>query len=318
MAMSFESRVSLLLNWYTNPYHAPIVVAKQQGFYQEEGIQLAILEPHDPSDVTDLVGRGVVDFGVKAMIHTIAAVAKGYPVKSIATLLDEPPTGLIALKSSGIRCFQDIQGKKVGYIGEFGKKIIDNLAKLAGIDPNSYQTFRIGMNVTDAICRGIIDTGIGFLNFQKLELEHVRGETVFLRLDELAGLGCCCFCSIQFIVPEKTLQQPALLEAFTRATMRGSAFTTEHPFEAYELLCQAKPALRTDLYKKIFFSTLPFFSRNLLNVDRDWQKVARYTKHLNIVDNNFEVAKCYTNAFLPKIPHAELQPIACCLESEKE
>jgi ABC-type nitrate/sulfonate/bicarbonate transport system substrate-binding protein len=126
MAMSaLKSRVSLLLNWYTNPYHAPIIV-----------------------------------------------------------------------------------NKRVGYIGAFGKKIIDNLAGLAGIDQNSYETVRIGMNVTDAICRNIIDTGIGFINFQKIELEQLRGETVFLRIDQLAGLGCCCFCSVQFIVPPSLIDTP--------------------------------------------------------------------------------------------------------------
>ncbi len=270
---SLKSRVTLLLNWYTNPYHSPILAAQQLGFYQQEDIKLAILEPADPSDVTELVGLGTVDFGVKAMIHTVAAVAKGYPVTSIGTLLDEPPTGLIALKSSGINSFHDIVGKRVGYIGEFGKKIIDDLATLAGIDPTSYQTIRIGMNVTDAICRDVIDTGIGFINFQKVELEHLRGETVFLRIDQLAGLGCCCFCSIQFIVPEYMLQKPELIQGFLRATQRGAAFTTEHPKEAYELICQAKPQLRTPLYQTIFMHTLPFFSRNLMNIEGDWHKV---------------------------------------------
>jgi ABC-type nitrate/sulfonate/bicarbonate transport system substrate-binding protein len=316
MAMSsLKSRVTLLLNWYTNPYHAPIIVAQQLGFYDQEAIKLAILEPADPSDVTELVGLGTVDFGVKAMIHTVAAVAKGYPVTSIGTLLDEPPTGLIALKSSGIQSFQDIVGKRVGYIGEFGKKIIDDLARLAGIDPQSYQTVRIGMNVTDAICRDVIDTGIGFINFQKVELEHLRGETVFLRIDQLAGLGCCCFCSIQFIVPERTLEQPELIQGFLRATQRGAAFTTEHPEQAYELLCQAKPQLRTPLYQTIFMRSLPFFSRNLMNVDRDWEKVGRYTKHLQIIGEDFDLSRCYTNQFLPQTPYSDIKPIACCLES---
>lgn len=312
---SLKSRVTLLLNWYTNPYHSPILAAQQLGFYQQEDIKLAILEPADPSDVTELVGLGTVDFGVKAMIHTVAAVAKGYPVTSIGTLLDEPPTGLIALKSSGINSFHDIVGKRVGYIGEFGKKIIDDLATLAGIDPASYQTIRIGMNVTDAICRDVIDTGIGFINFQKVELEHLRGETVFLRIDQLAGLGCCCFCSIQFIVPEYMLQKPELIQGFLRATQRGAAFTTEHPKEAYELICQAKPQLRTPLYQTIFMHTLPFFSRNLMNIEGDWHKVGAYAKHLNIIDEQFDIFQCYTNQFLPKKPYSDLKPIACCLES---
>ncbi len=309
-----HTRTTLLLNWYANPYHTPIFVAQALGYYQDEAIKLAILEPTDPSDVTEIVGLAKVDFGVKAMIHTIAAKAKGYQVTSIGTLLDEPPTGLIALKSSGIKTFNDIRGKRVGYIGEFGKKIIDDLACLAGIDPMSYETVRVGMNVTDAIYRNKIDTGIGFINFQRVELESLAGETIFLRLDQLAGLGCCCFCSIQFIVPDAMLNKPELVSSFLRATQRGAAFTTESPDEAFSILCEQKPQLRTEVGHKIFIRSLPFFSRTLLNIERDWDKVGRYTKHLAIIDNQFDVKNCYTNAFLPKTPHAELEPIACCTE----
>jgi ABC-type nitrate/sulfonate/bicarbonate transport system substrate-binding protein len=309
-----KSRTTLLLNWYANPYHTPIFVAKSLGYYEHENINLAILEPTDPSDVTEIVGLGDVDIGVKAMIHTVAARAKGYPVTSIATLLDEPPTGLLALKSSGIKTFHDIVGKRVGYIGEFGKKIIDDLARLAGIEATSYQTVRIGMNVTDAISRDVIDTGIGFINFQHVELEHLHGEVNFLRIDQLAGLGCCCFCSIQYIVPDAMLQEnPKVLQGFLNATQRGAAYTTEHPDEAFELLCQAKPQLRNELYKKIFIRTLPFFSRNMLNVERDWNKVNRYMQHLNIVEKDFDIKTCFTNELLPMVPYSELEPIACCI-----
>lgn len=313
--MSLKTKTTLLLNWYANPYHTPIFAAQALNYFADEGIKLAILEPTDPSDVTEIVGLGTVDFGVKAMIHTIAARAKGFAVTSIGTLLDEPPTGLLALKSSGIKSFQDIVGKRVGYIGEFGKKIIDDLAVLAGINPQEYTTIKVGMNVSDAIYRNIIDTGIGFINFQQVELETLTGEeAILLRLDQLAGLGCCCFCSIQYIVPDSILQHsPELARGFLRAIARGAAFTTEYPEQAFELLCQAKPALRSPMYHKIFTRTLPFFSRNALNVERDWDKVGKYTKHLGIVDSNYAVTECYTNQFLPEMPHSDLQPIAYCV-----
>lgn len=309
-----KTPTTLLLNWYANPYHTPLFVAKAQGYYNEEGIHLAIIETTDPSDVTEIVGLGKVDIGLKAMIHTIAARARGYPVTSIGTLLDEPPTGLIALKSSGIQSFSDIVGKRVGYIGEFGKLMIEDLAKFAGIDLDSFETVRVGMHVTDAIRRGVIDTGIGFMNFQQVELEALCGETIMLRLDQLAGLGCCCFCSLQFIVHNAILrEQPAMLEKFMRATQRGAAFTTEHPDEAFELLCISMPQLRSDLYKQIFIRTLPFFSRNLLNVDRDWNKVGRYTKYLGLIPKDFDVSTLYTNGYISENPYSEIEPIVSCL-----
>lgn len=173
------------------------------------------------------------------------------------------------------------------------------------------------MNVTDAIHRGIIDAGIGFINFQRVELEHLAGETVFLRIDELAGLGCCCFCSIQFIVHERMFQQEHIIKGFLRATQRGAAYTVENPEEAFECFCEQKPQLRNALYKTIFMRSLPFFSRNLLNIERDWDKVGRYTRHLGITDRQFAITDCYTNSFLPAAPYSALEPVACCIREEE-
>jgi pyrimidine precursor biosynthesis enzyme len=43
-------------------------------------------------------------------------------VTSIGSLLDEPFTGVVYLKSSGItEDFRTLKGKRIGYVGEFGK-----------------------------------------------------------------------------------------------------------------------------------------------------------------------------------------------------
>jgi pyrimidine precursor biosynthesis enzyme len=109
------------------------------GSFADEGIKVALLEPNDPSgsslqfhascrhpdsgiDVTEIIGSGKVDTGFKTMIHTLAAKARGFPVTSIGSLLDEPFTGVVYLKDSGITTdFRCLKGKKIGYVGEFGK-----------------------------------------------------------------------------------------------------------------------------------------------------------------------------------------------------
>lgn len=65
-------KITCLLNWHTTPYHIAIHLAQNRGDFAREGIKVAILEPNDPSDVTEIIGSGKVDIGCKAMIHTIA------------------------------------------------------------------------------------------------------------------------------------------------------------------------------------------------------------------------------------------------------
>jgi len=115
-------KITFLMNWHATPYHAPVYLAQKLGYFADEGIKVALLEPNDPSDVTEIIGSGKVDMGFKAMIHTLAAKARGFPVTSIGSLLDEPFTGVVYLNDSGITTdFRSLRGKKIGYVGEFGK-----------------------------------------------------------------------------------------------------------------------------------------------------------------------------------------------------
>jgi pyrimidine precursor biosynthesis enzyme len=74
------------------------------------------------------------------------------------------------------------------------------------MEPTDYEAIRCGMNVSKAIIEGSIDAGIGLENVQMVELEEwltgqgrPRSDVQMLRIDELAELGCCCFCSILYI-----------------------------------------------------------------------------------------------------------------------
>ena len=82
------NKITFLLNWEATPYHIPIFLAQTKGYFKREGLDVAILEPSNPSDVTELIGSGKVDMGLKAMVHTSAAKARGFPVSSIGSCLD--------------------------------------------------------------------------------------------------------------------------------------------------------------------------------------------------------------------------------------
>lgn len=80
------------------------------------------------------------------------------------------------------------------------------MTKYYGMKPTDYEAVRCGMNVSKAIIEGSIHAGIGLENVQMVELEEwlagqgrPRSDVQMLRIDELAELGCCCFCSILYI-----------------------------------------------------------------------------------------------------------------------
>jgi len=266
---------------------------------------VALLEPNDPSDVTEIIGSGKVDMGFKAMIHTLAAKARGFPVTSIGSLLDEPFTGVVYLKDSGITTdFRSLKGKKIGYVGEFGKIQIDELTKHYGMEPTDYQAIRCGMNVSKAIIEGSIDAGIGLENVQMVELEEwlagqgrPRSDVQMLRIDELAELGCCCFCSILYIANDTFMAANAdKIKKFMKAVKRGTDYVLASPAEAFKTYIDIKPEMASAVNTKIFERSFAYFSKDLKNVQRDWEKVTKYGKRLGVLSEDF--SPNYTNEYL--------------------
>ncbi|KAI9933100.1 glycylpeptide N-tetradecanoyltransferase [Aspergillus wentii] len=298
-------KITFLTNWHATPYHAPLYLAQSKGYFKEEGLKVALLEPNDPSDVTEIIGSGKVDMGFKAMIHTLAAKARNFPVTSIGSLLDEPFTGVVYLKSSGItEDFRSLKGKRIGYVGEFGKIQIDELTKYYGMSTDDYTAVRCGMNVTKAIIRGEIDAGIGLENVQMVELaewlaeqNRPRSDVQMLRIDQLAELGCCCFCSILYIANDSFLAaNPEKVKKFMTAVKRATDYVISEPAKAYEEYIDVKPIMGTPVNRKIFERSYAYFSSDLKNVTRDWQKVTNYGKRLGILDESF--VSNYTNDYL--------------------
>ncbi|KAL7274371.1 Glycylpeptide N-tetradecanoyltransferase [Rhizina undulata] len=293
------------LDRHATPYHAPVFLAQSKGYFTEEGIKVALLEPNDPSDVTEIIGSGKIDLGFKAMIHTLAGKARGFPIQSIGSLLDEPFTGVVYLKDSGITTdFKSLYGKRIGYVGEFGKIQIDELTRHYGMTPDDYTAIRCGMNVSKAIINGEIDAGIGLENVQMVELEEwlvaqgrPRDDVQMLRIDVLAELGCCCFCSILYIGNEEFINNnPEKVKKFMKAVKKATDFVLADPEQAYKEYVDFKPVMGTELNRKIFERSFAYFSKDLQNVKRDWTKVTNYGKRLGVLPDSY--TPNYTNEFL--------------------
>jgi pyrimidine precursor biosynthesis enzyme len=172
------------------------------------------------------------------------------------------------------------------------------------MSPDDYTAIRCGMNVSKAIIEGSIDAGIGLENVQLVELEEwlaaqnrPKTDVQMLRIDELAELGCCCFCSILYIGNERFVaENPDKVRAFLRAVKRATDFVLAQPEQAWAEYVDFKPVMGSPLNRKIFERSFAYFSRDLKNVRRDWEKVTKYGKRLGVLDEGFEPN--YTNEFL--------------------
>jgi NitT/TauT family transport system substrate-binding protein len=104
-------RVSLRLDWVTSGYHAPYFVGIKNGYYKEQGLEVAIEPGNGSANVAQAIGNGNGDFATVDGGAMMQLVAKGLPVRSVMGLYQRNPIGVIYNVKSGITKPKDIEGK---------------------------------------------------------------------------------------------------------------------------------------------------------------------------------------------------------------
>lgn len=107
--------VRLVLDYTPNTNHTGIYVARDKGYYAEEGIDLTI-DPPPQGGATGLVAAGKADFGIDFQDLLAPAFARAEPlaVTAVATLIQHNTSALMSLAKKEIKTPKDMEGKTYG------------------------------------------------------------------------------------------------------------------------------------------------------------------------------------------------------------
>lgn len=106
--------VTLQLKWVTQAQFAGYYVAKDKGFYEEEGLNVTILPGGPDVAPTQVLAAGGADVVVDWMPSALAAREKGLPLVNIAQPFKSSGMMLTCLKESGVATPADFKGKTLG------------------------------------------------------------------------------------------------------------------------------------------------------------------------------------------------------------
>ena len=83
-------KMTVLLDWFVNPDHAPLYVALEKGYFADAGLEVELIAPADPNDPPKLVAAEKADLAVSYQPQLHLQVAEGLPLVRIATLVATP------------------------------------------------------------------------------------------------------------------------------------------------------------------------------------------------------------------------------------
>ena len=256
---------AVILDWFINPDHAPILVALKTGAYAAEGLDVELISPADATMGPKLVAAGKADVALTAEPQFLEQVQAGLPLVQVGVLIDRPLSTLVALTRHGITRLSDLRGKRIGYgSGEMERLMVGAMLRSAGLSLADVQMVQIGEQLSVALLSGRVDAVSVYRNFEPLELRQQGAQIISF---DYEANGVPAFADLIFAA--RPSQAADTRQArFLRATTRALATLHAHSAECWQLIRRAYPSLDDALNHDAWTATLPYFADRTEHLDR--------------------------------------------------
>jgi len=251
--------VKVILDWFLNPDHATLVVARDAGFFAKEDLDVELIAPADPSAPPRLVAAGEADVAVTYQPDLHLSVKEGIPLTRFATLIETPLNTVMALDGGPVKTLADLKGKKIGYsVSGFEDAILAAMLAEAGLTLSDVTLVNVNFALTGALLSGQVDAVVGgYRNFEATELELAGKKAVVFFPEEH---GVPPYDELILAARTDKVADPRFVR-FTRALEAATLWATNHPVETAALLKAADPKLDDELNRRALADTLPRFAK---------------------------------------------------------
>ncbi len=268
--------LTILLDWFINPDHGPLVVALEKGFFAEEGLEVKLVEPANPNDPPKLVAAGKAALAVSYQPQIHMQAAAGLPLARVGTLVATPLNTLLVLDESPIKSIADLKGRTVGFsVGGFEDAMLAAMLARHGLTLNDVKLVNVNFSLSPALLSGQVDAVIGaYRNFElnQLAIEGRKGRAFFVEEE-----GVPPYDELILIANSGSLDDPRLPKVL-RAVERGVQYLVNHPDDAWKLFAGHKKGLDDELNRRAWADTLPRFALRPAALDRG--RYERFAKFL--------------------------------------
>ncbi|MEE4014429.1 ABC transporter substrate-binding protein [Roseibium sp. FZY0029] len=275
-------KLTLLLDWFVNPDHAPLVTAQTKGFFEAEGLDVEIIEPADPAMPPKLVAAGQGDIAVSYQPTLHAQIDEELPLKWIGTLVETPLNSLIVLKDGPIQELKDLKGKSIGFsVSGFEDAMLGQMLQSAGLTIDDVELVNVNFALSGSLLAGQVDAVIGgYRNFEltQLEIEGKPGKAFFPEEN-----GVPIFDELIYVVNKDETDDPRFAK-FLAAVEAATIYLSNHPEESWNAFIEAYPNLNDELNRRAWFDTLPRFAKRPAALDAGrYQRFAEFMAEAGLI-----------------------------------
>lgn len=277
-----QDKLSVMLDWFVNPDHAPLVVAQEKGFFKDAGLEVTLTAPADPNDPPKLVAAGGTDLAVSYQPQLILQVAEGLPLVRVGTLVSTPLNSVVVLRDGPVKTLKDLKGRKIGFsIAGFEDALLGAMLEKQGLSLRDVELVNVNFSLSPSLLSGQVDAVVGaFRNFElnQLEIEKHPGRAFYPEeegvppYDEL------------ILVAHKAKANDPRVKRFLAAVERATLYILNHPEESQAAFVKGRPELNDELNRRAWADTLPRFSHSPAALDAErYSRFAEFLKARGLI-----------------------------------
>jgi ABC-type nitrate/sulfonate/bicarbonate transport system substrate-binding protein len=296
-------KVSIVLDWTPNTNHTGIYVAKENGYFKKNGLDVDIILPGE-AGADQLVASGKSEFGVSYQEGITQARIQGIPLVSLAAVIQHNTSGFASPKAKSIVTPKDFEGKTYGGWGSpIEKAVINSVMMQENADVDDVKIINMGDSDFFTAVNRDIDFAWIYYGWTGIEAE-IRNEPInMVYLTDYSE-------KLDYYTPvittnEKMIKNdPEIIKAFMAALTEGYEFAIEHPADSADILIKAVPDLDEELVKRSQEWLSPRYQDDAERWGEQklevWQNYSEWMFENGLLEKKLEAEKAFTNEFLPK------------------
>ena len=251
-------KLTIGLDWFINPDHAPLIIAQKRGFFKEVGLEVEMIEPADPNDPPKLVAAGRLDLAISYQPQLHIQVDQGLPVVRVGTLVSVPLNALVVLKNGPIKSISDLKGKKVGFsVGGFEEALLSGMLEKYNLKMTDIELININFSLSPSLIAKKVDGVIGaFRNFELNQMDIVGHPGRAFYPEEH---GVPTYEELIYISNVKNRNNP-LFNKFFKAVQKATLTMINDPISTWKDFSTFRKGLDDELNKRAFRDTLSRFA----------------------------------------------------------
>ena len=284
--------ISLALDWYPNSNHAGIYYGIDNGYFEENDINVDVYTPSDPASILQTVASGRDEFGISYQPDLLLARSEGIPVVAVHSIVKTPLNSIMTLGDSGIDNPSKLKNKTIGYPGiPLNIGILSSILEEQDLTIDDVELVDVGFDLVPALLSERVDAIIGaFWSHESILIELEGREVNILKFEEW---GIPKYHELVLVTSEEYFKNnEEIVEKFVDAFSTGYKKSIENNDESMEALIAAFPEVNIELETQGIKLLSPLWQESFDSDGMDsWNKFGDWMKDKGLISESLDVEK---------------------------